>query len=573
MKKFNKICLALVWTLVLCVMSMMSSCEAHFSEMSELQGNFLPDTVTNTVYDTLIVEKVIIEHDSVLVYIHDTIYVTDTIHNNNTDTVYVTHTVIDTVVINNTDTVYKEIIVTDTVVITKELYFDCYDFDGDGRLVVTSSEGKKYLISYNLQMETSGDVYFKQETKDAFVLEDSRAYFEGNTAYFNVSKGTEKITLGVNVKGASYVIVNNQDVTPCYNFYVEAELTNLSDREINGVMYEVAVVNYYFYNAEGNVVEIANQLLFAPKYEEEPVNEREVTIEYTIEPTQSYVGYTLVINGKIDNSIWSDTLNQVRIPLFLDIKTEAKKTVIGDNFDFSYVGGIVDVTTSVTKSGLSNQDGDLKVTYNEYEKVTNHLVSASGNQITNQQIVTYLNNFTVEFGGQTENINLDLNVVAIDATKASVTVESGMPTQKITIPYQATLDKLSASANQEIEVSIKAVYFDGEEITFANKSVAFKDVLGQALRFTCVLSKTSDGNYYYRYRQDGVAVWTTIQLEEAEYNWLLSNAKRSPSSAYGLANRNANGTWDAGFIECTDFKDQAWIFSYNEEAGDRKSVV
>jgi hypothetical protein len=187
--------------------------------------------------------------------------------------------------------------------------------------------------------------------------------------------------------------------------------------------------------------------------------------------------------------------------------------------------------------------------------------------ITNQQVVTYLNNFAVEFGGQTKNINLPLNVVVSTAIDSSITVVNDMPTKNITIPYTATLDKLSASANQEIEISAKAVYFENEQIEFANKSVAFKAVLGQALRFTCVLSKTSDGNYYYRYRQDGATVWTTIQLDEVEYDWLLSNARRSPSSAYGLANRNANGTWAAGFIECTNFKEQAWIFSYNEEAG------
>lgn len=544
--------------------------------MSELEGNFLPDTVTNTIieYDTLFIEKVIIEHDSVFVYITDTLVITDTVYivdtvtntvidtvyKYHTDTVYVTR--IDTVIVNHTDTVYEE--VRDTIVITKELVFDCYDFDSEGRLVVTSSEDKKYLISYNLQMETSGDVYFKQETSEKFVLEDNQAYFSGNTAYFDVSKGTEKQTLAVNVRGASYIIFNNQDVTPCYNFYVEAELSHLQDREVNDVIYEVAIVNYYFYNAEGNMVETASQLLFAPKYEE---NERNVTIDYTIESAQTHTGYELVINGKIDNSIYSDTITQARIPLFLSIETEAKKSVRGTNFNFNYVDGVVEVSTNTSQAGITKEFDAMKVRYNEYEALYNHLVSASSNQITNQQKVRYINDFTVEIGGETESIKLPLKVSVLKETIDPVGVVGGLPTQNVTISYQASLDILTASAPQEIEISVDAVYFEGEEITFANKSVAFKTVLAQAIRFTCVLSKSSAGEYYYRYRQDGETAWTTIAIDEKEHNWLLTNAQRTPSSAYGLANYNSGGgVWKPGFIECKNFKDQAWFFNYNEKA-------
>jgi hypothetical protein len=417
-----------------------------------------------------------------------------------------------------------------------------------------------------MQMETSGDVYFKQENQDAFVLENNKAYFEGNNAYFDVSKGTEKYTLGVNVKGASYVIVNNQDVTPCYNFYVEAELTNLNDREINGVMHEVAVVNYYFYNAEGSIVETASQLLFAPKYEEKPVNERVVTIEYTLEPAQTHMGYELVINGKIDNTIFGDTLSQARIPLFLSIETEAKKSVMGANFNFAYNGGVVEVVTNTTQADVTKDFDALKVIYNEYEAIYNHIVSASGNQITNQQKVRYINDFTVEFGGQTKNITLPLEVSVSEATIGSVELIGGFPSKNVSIPYQANLSSLKASANQEIEISVEAVYFEGEEITFANKSVAFNSVLGQALRFTCVISKTSTGEYYYRYRLDGASAWTKIAIEKSEYDWLLTNAQRSPSDAYGLANYYSGGDWKPGFIECKDFKTQAWFFNYNKNA-------
>ena len=451
--------------------------------------------------------------------------------------------------------------------------YRCYDFNEYGSLVAEGDDGNYYVISYNVIIRTSGEeVYFKQKNKDNFVLKNKTSNFRGGTAVFTVTKGAEEINLAVNVPGASGVIINNEDVKPCSEdgFKVVAELSEADTTEIDGETYVKATITYNFLNLEEVSVANASQKLFAPAYvEEQPKeeNKRDISINYSVEKAQTHNGYILVITGKIDNSLLEDTTAQVRIPLFLNITTEAKKSVVGNDFNFSYVGSIVDIATTTTQSGLTKEDGALKVTYNEYEHITNHVVSASSNVITNQQVVTYLNNFAVEFGGQTKNINLPLNVVVSTATESSITVVNDMPTKNITIPYTATLDKLSASANQEIEISAKAVYFENEQIEFANKSVAFKAVLGQALRFTCVLSKTSDGNYYYRYRQDGATVWTTIQLDEVEYDWLLSNARRSPSSAYGLANRNANGTWAAGFIECTNFKEQAWIFSYNEEAG------
>ena len=529
--------LASVWALVLVFISIINTgCESRFSELSELEGNFLPDSVA--LHDTITEIKYEIRVDT----IHDSIYVE--IHDTTSG---------------------------DSVRIPVK--YRCYDFNEYGSLVAEGDDGNYYVISYNVIIRTSGEeVYFKQKNKDNFVLKNKTSNFRGGTAVFTVTKGAEEINLAVNVPGASGVIINNEDVKPCSEdgFKVVAELSEADTTEIDGETYVKATITYNFLNLEEVSVANASQKLFAPAYvEEQPKeeNKRDISINYSVEKAQTHNGYILVITGKIDNSLLEDTTAQVRIPLFLNITTEAKKSVVGNDFNFSYVGSIVDIATTTTQSGLTKEDGALKVTYNEYEHITNHVVSASSNVITNQQVVTYLNNFAVEFGGQTKNINLPLNVVVSTATESSITVVNDMPTKNITIPYTATLDKLSASANQEIEISAKAVYFENEQIEFANKSVAFKAVLGQALRFTCVLSKTSDGNYYYRYRQDGATVWTTIQLDEVEYDWLLSNARRSPSSAYGLANRNANGTWAAGFIECTNFKEQAWIFSYNEEAG------
>ena len=537
--------LASVWTLILVFMSIINTgCESRFSELSELEGNFLPDsvtlhdTITDTIteikYDTLVVEKIIV--DSIYVTIHDT-------------------TPGDSVKI--------------------PVKYRCYDFNEGGSLVAEGDDGIYYVISYNVIIRTSGEeVYFKQKNKDNFVLKNKTSNFRGSTAVFTVTKGAEEINLAVNVPGASGVIINNEDIKPCSEdgFKVVAELSEADTTEIDGETYVKATITYNFLNLEGISVANASQKLFAPVYvEEQPKeeNKRDISINYSVEKAQTHNGYILVITGKIDNSLLEDTISQVRIPLMLSISTEAKKSVIGNEFDFSYLSDVAEVFTNPIQSGLTTENEYIKVTYNEYEKITEQLVSASGNTLTNQQVVKYYNNFNVEFGGETETIDLNVNVAAVKYEEGNVELVNNLPSKKVTVKYEATLDnKLTASANQEIEMAIEAVYFEGEEITFANKSVAFKSVLGQALRFTCVLSKTSSGdNYYYRYRQDGVTTWTKVEIEEVEYNWLLTNVKKTPASAYGLANRNADGTWDPGFIECTNFKEQAWIISYNAEVG------
>ena len=70
-------------------------------------------------------------------------------------------------------------------------------------------------------------------------------------------------------------------------------------------------------------------------------------------------------------------------------------------------------SSSNSVNSLNKKDGQLSVTYNEYEKITEQLVSASGNTLTNQQVVKYYNNFNVEFEGETETIDLNVNVAAV----------------------------------------------------------------------------------------------------------------------------------------------------------------
>jgi hypothetical protein len=152
--------------LILGLIMSLSACE-NFMEMSHLEGVAeLPVVVER---DTIYQDRVVVKNDTVLVFIHDTIVVENTIHT--TDTV-ILH---DTVVVEG-----ETVVIHDTIVVTKELEFECYTFNKEGYIVVYA-ENKEYIISYNVLMENSGDVYFR-ESAEPFVLKNKSAYFDSGSS-------------------------------------------------------------------------------------------------------------------------------------------------------------------------------------------------------------------------------------------------------------------------------------------------------------------------------------------------------------------------------------------------------
>jgi hypothetical protein len=457
----------------------------------------------------------------------------------------VENTTTDTLIVEKNDTAFIKgdtIINTvyDTVFVTRELEFDCYTFDQEGRIVATSLEGKPYVISYNLMIETSGDVYFTQETEEGFSLKNTTAEFiNSNSAYFTVSKGSEEVTLEVLVRGGSSVIINNNEVFPCDNFEVEAEITELNDREINGKTFEVALVNYYFRNAEGNIVKRANQYVFAPKAVSEPKNERVVTIEKYVD------GGNLIVIGKIDNSILEDTTAKVRIPLTLSLACGAPKVVNGTNFNF-VAGQKTTLVSEITVNTLTEDNNSMVVSYDEVETMFQHSSTASGNTVITNQTTRHYDNFKVTFGGKEEVIDLGkLSVYPQEKTEGSVEVNTGVAQKTIVVPFKAEYAGLTATANQEITIVVEAIAFAGQRVVEAYRTISFNQH-ESCMVYDCVLTRSEDNaEHYFHYREivnEVPQAWVSEKLTQENYNFITN--KSYFLGQYALAvyyHRDVNG--------------------------------
>lgn len=492
-----------------------NSCEDQFAEMSEIIGNEeLPTVVErDTVYEY--VEEVILKDSLIYVFIHDTLIVdnttTDTLIVEKYDTTYIKG---DTVI----NTVY------DTVFVTRELEFNCYTFDEEGRIVASSTEGEPYVISYNLMIETSGDVYFTQETEEDFSLKNSRAEFSNsNSAYFTVSKGSEEVTLEVKAPGANSVIINNDEVIPCDYFEIEAEITELNDREINGKSYEVALISYSFYSIiNGREVAAAEtqQYLFAPKAVSEPENERVVTIEKYVD------GGNLIVKGKIDNSILEDTTAQVSIPLTLSLACGTPQVVTGTNFKFN-AGNNVNLVSETTVNTLALDNNSMVVSYEEVETVFNHTSTASGNTVITNQTTRHYDNFVVTFGGKEEVIELgSLSVYPQEKTEGSVNVTTGAQ-KTIVVPFKAEYAGLTATANQEITIVVEAIAFAGQRVVEAYRTISFNQH-ESCMVYDCVLTRSEDNSeHYFHYREivNGVPqAWVSEKLTQENYEFITNKS-------------------------------------------------
>jgi hypothetical protein len=484
---------------------------------------------TEIVYDTVYADRVVIQHDSVLVYIHDTVVINNDVYHTDTLVVH------DTVVVNG-DTVVK----TDTIYMTRELSFDCYTFNSEGNIIAKTDE-KDYYITFNVLIENSGDVYFQKESDAPFVLENTEAYFDyGNCTFFTVTKGEEEVTLEVLVKGANNIVINNQDVHPCTPFHVEADLTELPDEEIKGVTYEVAVIRYSLINGDDEVVETSRQYLYAPIAE--PKNERTVKIDYTLEKAHEFDGAWLIVTGLIDNSILPDSSSNVRIPLTLDLSTEDLKTVYGENFDFTLGKNLVEGSKDPSDKEMNNNG--LVVSYKEYNGLYHHTSTASGNNVTTEQKVSYYNDFVVTYGGEVKNIEFPLSVKAKSFTKGEVEVEGSTAKVRVNIEYEATIANLTATASQDIDVVINAIAFDNQKVLYANRTITFSGLQSPRV-YDCVITEVNNNgahNFVYREIVNGQPQgWEFVSLSDENFSFITEGLRKSGSALAIHFHKNVTG--------------------------------
>jgi hypothetical protein len=503
--------------LILGLIMSLSACE-NFMEMSHLEGVAeLPVVVER---DTIYQDRVVVKNDTVLVFIHDTIVVENTIHT--TDTV-ILH---DTVVVEG-----ETVVIHDTIVVTKELEFECYTFNKEGYIVVYA-ENKEYIISYNVLMENSGDVYFR-ESAEPFVLKNKSAYFDsGHSAYFTVVKGEEEIILEVMVKGSNTLIINNNPVDPCNPFHIEAELTPLPDEEINGVTYEVGVIRYVLLNGDDEIIETSRQFLYAPKsIKNEEINDRKVTVTYVIEEHQHKNQYVLIINGYIDNTIYPDTSAKMEIPLYMELRCGLPLEVRGSDNSFD-LGRLSEPEKAEVGTESKEGDHSMTVTYKEYENTYSHEYTASGKTILAKQHVRYYNEFVVSFGGEEHKIDLPINTLCTGFEAKDIEIEGSVVTLPFVVSYEAKQDRLVSTAKQEVSIVIDAIAFDGQKSLFANRSISF-DGLKSPRVFDCVVLITNNGEYNFAYREivDGVhGQWFFEPLSNEAFEAIEKGLQKSNSS-------------------------------------------
>jgi hypothetical protein len=197
---------------------------------------------------------------------------------------------------------------------------------------------------------------------------------------------------------------------------------------------------------------------------------------------------------------------------------------------------------------FTQESNSLVVTFNEYASTWTHNVTASGNNFNIQPKVKYYNDFVVTFGGEEKRINLNIAVNAINKNEGNVYSNGEYATKGINFSYEAKLDAMSATAPQEIKINVKAIYFEGEEIVWGNRSISFDGVLVKGKFFDCVLTTGNDGNYYYHYRQVGESGWTRLKLSgKEEFDYLLREAQKTNQ---GLANffDKTSTSWLAGVV-------------------------
>jgi hypothetical protein len=327
-------------------------------------------------------------------------------------------------------------------------------------------------------------------------------------------------------------MINSKEVYPCAPFSVIAELGTSQTQTIDGKEYEVAEVIYTFFNGDGESVKSVKQILYSPIKVKEPVNERTVTINHKIENNN------LVIEGNIDNTLWADTTAIVKVPLMLTIKCENKKTVYANNISgFSY-NTPDEVSKTISRNGLTASAEGISVTYNEYESTYSQTVTASGNNIEVKQQVSYYNNFVADFYGEKYNVSLPLDLAVINSTSGEQTVVNGKVSLLNTINYRASIASLNATDNQEVEVIVNAISFEGQRVEEAYRTITFADH-STPLVYDCVLARTISGSdHYFHYREivnNTPKAWVSKKLTDAEYNAIVAGKAKASDKGHKFA--------------------------------------
>ena len=470
------------------------------------------------------------------------------------DTITVNDTIIvgDTVVVR--DTVFTEKIV--EIVTEVPQNFDCYDFNTMGNIFAHSNNHSlNNEFSFNFQMDVVREVWLTEA--GAVKVSPEKASFNKGIAVFKIENGKESKSIVVEVPGANSVIINSKEIYPCRPFSVNSEMSQGGIEIISGKEYQVTYVTYTFLNGYGSAVRSAEQKIYSPVEPQEPQNDRVVSINHR------YENGKLIIDGNIDNTIWPDTVARIEIPLLLTIEGDESKTVYGNSFACNFVGSPTMSSKNAVNS-LKRENNSLVVTFNEYASIWTHNVNASGNNITLNPKVKYYNDFVVNFGGETRNISLNVAVNAINKNEGAIYSNGEYASKDFTYSYEAKLDGMSATASQEIKINVKAIYFDGEEIVWGNRSVSFDGVLVKGKFFDCLLTTGNDGNYYYHYRQVGDNTWTRLKLSgKEEFDYLLQEAQKTNQ---GLANfyDKSSGAWLPGVVWSENVKEAVIHANYTQ---------
>jgi hypothetical protein len=421
------------------------------------------------------------------------------------------------------DTVYVEKII--EIETEKAIDFACYDFTRSGNIEGHASNHAVIKeFSYNFFMDVEKNVFFNEQESASFEVSPNRAIFEKSVAHFYVGNGVEQKSVVISVPGSNSVIINSKEIYPCNPFSVTAEMGASQSRTIDGREYEVAEVTYTFFNGEGDVVRSAKQTLYSPIKAKEPVNERTVTINHRVENNN------LVIEGHIDNTLWADTTAVVNVPLKLTLKCDDKKTVYGNNLNsFSY-DTLREASKTISKNGLTASAEGISVTYNEYESTYSQNVTASGNVVEVKHKVVHYNDFTADFYGEKYTVSLPLDIVVVNNTSGEQTVVDGKVSLMHTINYRASVASLNVTDNQDVEVIISAISFDGQRVEEAYRTITFSDH-STPLVYDCVLARTINGSdHYFYYREivnDKPQAWVSTKLTTSEYNAILAGKAKA----------------------------------------------
>ena len=439
-----------------------------------------------------------------------------------------------------TDTVFVEKVV--EIITDKTKDYVCYDFTVTGNIEGhTKNHAEMSEFSYNFTMESLKEVFFTEEQEKASFSVSGEASFDANSiAILQVSNGKEKKNISVMVPGSYSVIINSKEIYPCEPFKLVAEYRLAPNQTIDGKEYEVAVVTYTFINGIGEAVASDEVWVYSPVKEEEPeepVNEQTVNISYEEDNDN------LIITGRVDNTIDDDEIFTVKIPLILTLSTETRKVVNGQNLNFSVGVNPSEVSNNVVNN-FSKEDGALSVTYNEFESVYSHIVTASGNDVELKQDVKYYNTFVATLYGERVEINLPVSLNVEKTEKGNEVVNNGTISCLYNINYTASQSSLTASATQEVEIVVSAISFEGEKVLWANRTVTF-DALQSPKVYDCVVTSVMAGGNNFRYREvfaDGSkGAWVSESLSSSNFDFISSGMKNNNSALAIYNHKNVDG--------------------------------